>query len=116
MPCATAATPPASGIGREVAADGAGAFRRQELRIEPVGLGRGLARALQRHAGFHRHRVGDGVDLAHLVEPVEREHDFVVMRDLASDEAGVAALRHDRRLRLVGEFDDLRHLFDRARP
>ena len=37
----------AAGVGREIAADGAGAFRRQQLRIEPVGVGCRLARALQ---------------------------------------------------------------------
>ena len=37
-----------------------------------------------------------GVDLADAVEPVERQHDLAVMRDLAADQAGIAALRHDR--------------------
>ncbi len=49
----------AAGIGRKIAADGAAAFRRQKLRIEPVGFSRRFARALQRDAGFHRHGVGD---------------------------------------------------------
>ena len=87
----------AAGIGREIAADGAGALRRQQLRIEPVDAGRRLARALQRDAGLAGHGVGDGIDLADAVEAVEREHDLAVMRDLPADEAGVAALRHDRR-------------------
>ena len=37
----------AAGIGREIAADGAGALGGQKLRIEPVGLRCGFARALQ---------------------------------------------------------------------
>ena len=57
-----------------------------------------------------------GVHLADPVEPVEREHDLAVMRDLAADEPGVAALRHDRRSGLVREPQDGRHLGDRARP
>ena len=38
------------------------------------------------------------------------------MRDLPADKAGIAALRHDRRARLVGEFQDRLHLRDRTRP
>ena len=37
----------AAGIGGEIAADGAASFRRQQLRIQPVDRGGGLARALQ---------------------------------------------------------------------
>ena len=114
MPCAKRRG--AAGIGREIAADGAGAFRRQQLRIEPVDFGRRLAGALQGDAGFHGDRVRGRVDLADAVEPVHREHDLVVMRDLAADEAGIAALRHDRGLGLVGEFQDRRDFGDRARP
>ena len=106
----------AAGIGREIAADGAGAFRRQQLRIEPVGFGRRFARALQRDPGFDRHGVGDRIDLADLVEPGEREHDLAMMRDLPADQPGIAALRHDRGLGFVGELEDRRHLVDRARP
>ena len=73
----------AAGIGREIAADGAGAFRRQQLRIEPVGRGRRFARALQRDAGLARHGVGDRIDLADLVEPRERQHDLAVEAEFA---------------------------------
>ncbi len=106
----------AAGIGGEIAADGAGAFRRQELRIEPVDRRRGLAGALQGDAGLAGDGVRGRIDLADAVEPVERQHDLVVQRDLAADEAGIAALRHDRRRRLVGELEDFRHFVDRRRP
>ena len=105
----------AAGIGGEIAADGAGAFRRQQLRIEPVDRGRRLARAAERHAGLAGDGVGDRVDLADAVEPRERQHDLAMVRDLPADEAGIAALRHDRRARLVGELEDRGDLGDRAR-
>ena len=87
-----------------------------EQRKQPVGLGRGLARAQQGHARFAGHGVGDRIDLAHAVEPLEREHDLAVLRDLAADQAGIAALRHDRGRGLVRELEDCRDLVDRARP
>ncbi len=106
----------AAGIGREVAADGAGPLRRQQLRIEPVHRGGGFPRPLQRHAGFAGHGVGDRIDLADAVEAIEREHDLAVLRDLAADQAGIAALRHDRGRGLVGELEDGGDLADAARP
>ena len=106
----------AAGIGREIAADGAGALRRQQLRIEPVDFGGGLARPLQGHAGLAGDGVGDGIDLADAVEPVERQHELAVLRRLSADQAGIAALRHDGGPGLVCELEDGRDLGDRARP
>ena len=106
----------AAGIGGKIAADGAGAFRRQELRIKPVDFGRGLPRALQGDAGLAGDGVRGRIDLADAVEAVERKDDFVVVRNLPADQAGIAALRHDRRRRRVGEFEDRRHFRDRRRP
>ncbi len=106
----------AAGIGGEIAADGAGAFGRQQLRIEPVGRGGGFARALQGDAGLAGDRVRGRIDFADAVEPVERQHDLVVVRDLPADQAGIAALRHDRRFRRVGELEDCRYFRDRGRP
>ena len=71
----------AAGIGGEIAADGAGAFRGEELRIQLVDRGSGLARALQRDAGLAGDGVGGRIDLADPVEPVERQYNFVVMRN-----------------------------------
>ena len=39
-----------------------------------------------------------------------------MVRDLPADQAGIAALRHDRGLGLVGELDDRCDFRDRARP
>ncbi len=47
---------------------------------------------------------------------VSESDDLVVVRNLAADEPGIAALRHDRRRRLVGEAEDLRNLGDRGGP
>jgi hypothetical protein len=83
-------------IGRQIAADRAGAFRGEQQRIEPVGIRRRFAHASERHAGFRGDAIRGRVDLADPVEPVEREHDFAVVRDLSADQAGIAALRYDR--------------------
>ena len=105
----------AAGIGREIAADGAGAFGWQELRIEPVDCGRGLARALQSDAGLAGDGVRGRIDLADAIHAVEREHDLVVQRNLPADQAGIAALRHDRRAGVVGEFQYRRNFGYRRR-
>ena len=78
--------------------------------------GGGLLRLDQHDAGLAGHGVGGGVDLADAVEPLEREQDLAVVRRLAADEAGVAALRHDRRAGLVRELQDRGDLGGRARP
>ena len=106
----------AAGVGRKIAADGAASFRRQQLRIEPVDVGRGLARALQGDAGLAGDGVGDRIDLADLVHAVERQHDLAVVRNLSADQAGVAALRDDRGRGLVGDLEQLGHFLGRARP
>ena len=106
----------AAGIGGEIAADGAGALRRQQLRIEPVHGRRRLARPQQRHAGLAGHGIGDRIDLADAVEAVERQHDLAVLRDLPADQAGIAALRNDRGRGVVRELEDFGDLGDRARP
>ena len=106
----------AAGIGREIAADGAGPLRRQQLRIEPVHACRRLTRPQQRDAGLAGHGVGNGIDLANAIEAVEREHDLAVLRDLPADEAGIAALRNDGRGRFVRELEDVGDLRHRARP
>ncbi len=101
----------AAGIGREIAADGAGALGGQKLRIEPVDFGCRFARARERDAGFGRERVGDRIDLADFGHAIERENDLAVQCNLPADQSGIAALRHDRGAGVVGEFQDRRHLF-----
>jgi len=55
------------------------------------------------------------LDVAHAVEAVEREHDLAVLRNLSADEAGIAALRHDRGCALARELEDCGNLRNRAR-
>ena len=50
------------------------------------------------------------------VEPVEREDDLIVMRDLAADQSGIAALRYDRGSGVVGKLEDGGDFGDRSRP
>ena len=95
----------AAGIGREIAADPAGAFRREAQGKQPVhGISRVLHR-LQHRAGFDRDRVVSGIDVEDAGHAVERQHHLVacVGGNLPAAQAGVAALRHDRRARLVGD-------------
>ena len=57
-----------AGVGREIAANRAGALGSQRKRKIAVDrFGRGL-RARQRDAGVHRHGVAHGIDIADLVE------------------------------------------------
>ena len=74
-----------AGVGRKIAADGAGPLRGQQLRIEAVDCGGRLARPQQSNPGLAGHGVGHGIDFADAVETIEREHDFAVVRDLATD-------------------------------
>ena len=108
----------AAGVGRQIAAYGARAFRGERQRKQPVLRVRGLLQAQQGHARFDRHGVRRRIDLAHLVHAVERQHDLraAFIGRLAANEAGVAALRHDRRVGLVADLENRRDLRGRARP
>ena len=64
------------------------------------------SRDLQHYAGLAGHGVGGGVDFADIVHPPHRDDDFAIMRGLAADQAGIAALRHQRDLVLAGELAD----------
>ena len=95
----------------------AGAFRGERQRKQPVDrFGRRL-RLGERHARFDDHRVGVDVDLADAVEPLQRQQQFAAagVGNLAADQAGVAALRHDRHARRRAGRDDRRHFGRRAR-
>ena len=104
----------AAGIGREIAADGATALGGERERKQPVDGSCRLLRLDEHDARFAGHGVRGRVDLADAVEPGQRQHHLAVERNLAADETGVAALRHDRGRRLVGELEDRRDLIDRA--
>ncbi len=106
----------AAGVGGEIAADGGGSFRGERQREQPVDrLGRRL-RLGERHARFDDHRVGVDVDLADAVEPLQRQQQFAAagVGNLAADQAGVAALRHDRHVRRRAGRDDRRDFRRRA--
>ena len=79
-------------------------------------LGGALLRDLQHHAGLAGHGVGRGVDVADLVQPPHRDHHLAVMRRLAADEPGIAALRHQRDSVFAGELADRGDFRGRARP
>ncbi len=104
----------AAGIGGEIAADRAAALRAKRKRKQPVDRRRGVLRFRQHDAGFAGHRVRCGIHFADLVEARERKDKFAVERDLPADQAGIAALRDQRRLGLVRELEDRLHLGDRA--
>ena len=71
-------------------------------------------RVLQHDAGLAGHGVGGGVDLADLVHPPQRDHDLAMMRGLAADQTGIAALRHQRDFMLGGELADRGYLGGRS--
>ncbi len=77
---------------------------------------RALLRDLQHHAGLAGHGVGGGIDLADLVQPPQRDNDLAMMRGLAADQAGIAALRHQRDFVFAGELADRGHFRRRAGP
>ena len=84
-----------AGIGGEVASDPAGAFRGQREREQETCLGRGGLDIGEGHAGLHGDGRAQGIEAAHTVEAHQRQHD-AAFGHAAADEAGIAALRHDR--------------------
>ena len=108
----------ATGVGRKVAADLGRALGAQAQGEQPVGV---LSRALdvgQDAAGLDRDRVVERIDLAHAIEPRQRQHNllarFVGHRSTA--QAGVATLGHDGRAYLRAQADDGGDLFGVGRP
>ena len=102
----------AAGVGGEHPADLAASFRGEAQGEQAPRAGRHLLRLRQHEPRFDRHGVRGEIDVAHAVEPLERDHDLMagLERDLPADQPGIAALRHDGRLRRVGEFQDRRDL------
>ena len=86
-----------AGIGREVAADGGAAFRRQRQRKQAIDLPCCLLYGMQGAAGLDRDRVVVRVDGADAIQARERDHHFAAGRRRAAAQAGIAALRHDGR-------------------
>src|SRR5271165_111098 len=108
----------AAGVGRDIAADGAGPLGGKRQRKEPVGGQRRGLRLGERHAGLADHHISKRIDLADRPQPLGRENDLIAaqVRRLAADEPGVAALRHNSDARLVAEGGDRRDLGSCARP
>ena len=87
----------APGVGRQVTADAAGAFRAQRQGEQPVfGLG-GLLRVGEDAAGLDQHGVTHGIDVFDRVHPLERKHDFTpgLGWHRTADQSGIAPLRGD---------------------
>ena len=106
----------AAGIGGEIAADGAAAFRAERQRKQPVDRRRRILRFRQHDAGFAV-IVFDAASTSRILS--RRVSDRISSpskRDLPADQPGVAALRDQRRLGLVRELEDRLHLGDRAGP
>ena len=92
----------AAGIGRQVAADRAGAFGGKRQGIQHAGsIGRCL-HVGQDAAGFHRHGAVGRIDGADAVQAPQRQHDGGArgVGHTAHDQARAAALWHDRHARL----------------
>ena len=86
----------AAGVGRQVAADLAGAARTQvDAELQPP-RGSGLLHRRQRGAGLHGDRRGGDIQRLDGVHPVERQRDGVGARHGRARQAGEAALGHDR--------------------
>ena len=79
-------------------------------------IGRDLLCLREHQSRLDRHGVRGQIDVAHAVEPLQRDHDLMARleRDLSADQPGIAALRHDLRPGLVGKFQDRRDFFRAA--
>ena len=106
----------AARIGGKISADGAAAFGSQRKRKQAVDCHCGLLRFRQHHAGFAGHCVRSRIDFPNFVEPRQRKDQLAIEGDLAANQPGVAALRHQRGLGLVGQLEDCLHLTDRTGP
>jgi hypothetical protein len=63
-----------------------------------TGGARSLLQRRQRRPGADRDLSDGGVDIADFVDPLEREDDLAGPGNARSDQTGISALRHDRRL------------------
>ena len=108
----------AAGIGAEVAANRAAAFRSHAEWKQPAGFGRGLLQLLQDTASFHRDGLVRHVDLAHALHALQAQHDVATVRfrRRAADQAGIAALRHDGHAGCGASPHHGRHFRRRTRP
>ncbi len=89
----------AAGIGGQVAADLAAAFRGQRQRKQPAHAGGGVLHLRQRAAGFGGQRVVVGVHRAQRLHAVQLDNQraAAVVRGGGAAVRGITALRHDWR-------------------
>ncbi len=104
----------AAGIGREIAADPAGAFRAERQRKQPAMRFGRLLDLGKNAAAIGDDHVCHRIDVADPVHPFERQDDIglALARRLAADKAGIAGLRHDRGAGFAGKLQDCRDFLD----
>ena len=96
----------AAGIGGDIAADGAAAFRTQaQGKQQTFGSGRFLC-LFESDAGFGGQRHAVRVDGADAVHARQAQQHFAVERNLSADQTGIAALGHDGGAGLVADGED----------
>jgi hypothetical protein len=106
----------AARIRRDVAADRRAVACPEVDAVLPTGRARlGLHRG-ERRAGARGQLRGASVDRTDRVEAAQRQDDLAAQWNRTSDEAGVAALRHDCDARCVACSYDTGDLLDVARP
>ena len=108
----------AAGVGRDVAANLAGALGAEAQREQPVGAVGGVLDLLQDHAGFDGDGVVDRVDGADALEPRGGDDDLahVLVRLAAAGQSCVAALGDDGDAALGTDVYDACDLLGRLRP
>ncbi len=84
----------ATGIRRDVPADGAGALGSQRQRIEKARFARGGLNLGQNRARFHGDRGIDRIDRFDGLQALQRDH-HAAIGHAPADKAGIAALRHE---------------------
>jgi hypothetical protein len=107
----------AAGIGGEISADPARAFRAEAERKEQIMLLRRALHVGEDDAGFHGHRVVHGVDFAHGAHALEAHQHLrtAVVGRRAAAVARVATLRNDPDARRVAHLHDPRHFIGARR-
>ncbi len=108
----------AAGIGRQIAADLAAAFRGEAQRKHPSRSVRAGAHFAERYAGFDSHALARRIDVPDRLQAAERDYDLRpgLVGDLTADETRVSRLRHHADARRVGDRQDPRHLVRRPWP
>ena len=106
----------AAGVRTQVAADRGAALGSQRQRKQPAGAVCRLLHVVQHAAGFDGKGAVDGVDFAHTMQALQRQHDGIArcIGGRATHEPGVAALRNDRGVMFSARANDRRHFAGRC--